>query len=195
MSSISEPGIDTFDFYPRSYDLSEYQQLEAFCDDFVQTAVFSCLKSHVDYFTAACKSELSEVERADKLHNLDSLKELKRKFVAQYPPKGSLSRINTILLRNCVFFAWNFLLNTDQSCEGDEFVKKNFYKPTYKFSERLLQQICEYSRSEPPFIIGGSGSKHHVSPLITNMRGWEIPNMFVMYQAYKVDKILRQKLK
>ena len=73
----------------------------------------------------------------------------------------------------------------DQNCEGDEFIKFSFYKPTYKFSDRLLYQIVEYSRSEPPFQFhvkeGELRTRNHVRPTIIGMRGWEIPNLFVMY--------------
>jgi hypothetical protein len=34
LNSISQPGTDIYDFYPRSYDLSEYSQVDAFTDDF-----------------------------------------------------------------------------------------------------------------------------------------------------------------
>lgn len=38
-------------------------------------------------------------------------------------------------------------------------------------------------------------TKHNVSPLILGMRGWEIPNLYVMYQAFKIDKQMKQKFK
>jgi len=51
----------------------------------------------------------------------------------------------------------------------------------------------------PPFVLGLyediDKNKHHVSPLILGMRGWEIPNLFVMYQAFKIDKLMKKKFK
>ena len=40
----------------------------------------------------------------------ENKRKLKRSFVGKFPPKGSLAKINTILLRNAVFFARNLLL-------------------------------------------------------------------------------------
>lgn len=91
------------------------------------------------------------------------------------------------------------MLLMDQSCEGDEFVKYSYFKPTYKFSDRLIYQIVEYSRSRPPFILNhreqqeGNKGKHNVSPLILGMRGWEIPNLFVMYQAFKIHNSMKKR--
>lgn len=61
LNAITQPGVDIFDFYPRSYDLSEYAQVEAFSEDFTQTAVLSCLKTHAKYFKDMCKKEMLEI--------------------------------------------------------------------------------------------------------------------------------------
>ncbi len=34
LNAISQPGTDIFDFYPRSYDLSDNSQVDAFAEDF-----------------------------------------------------------------------------------------------------------------------------------------------------------------
>ena len=63
---------------------------------------------------------------------------MKRQWVVKYPPSNKITKVNTILLRNCILFAHNLLLLAENTCDGDEFIKKSFFKPTYKFSERLL---------------------------------------------------------
>jgi len=92
---------------------------------------------------------MEEIENLDKsgltVSSTDEKKrQLKRIYVSRFPNKGTIQPINTILLRNCIFYAQNLLL-ADQNCEGDEFIKCNFYHPTYKFSETLLSQVVSYS--------------------------------------------------
>lgn len=87
---MTEPGVDVFDFYPRSYDLSEYNQLDSFTDDFTQTAVLSCLKSHALYFKRLCKQEMLEIELAEKGGSEEHRRHVKRVFVSKFPPKGTI---------------------------------------------------------------------------------------------------------
>ena len=68
----------------------------------------------------------------------ENMRQFKRSFVGKFPKPSLIQPVNTILLRNCIFFAWNHLLEINNQCEGDEFIKHNFYQPTYKFSEKLL---------------------------------------------------------
>ena len=56
----------------------------------------------------------------------ENKRQLKRSYIGKYPPEGSIEKINTILLRNAVFYARSLLL-LDQDCEGEEFVKRNYY--------------------------------------------------------------------
>jgi len=82
------------------------------------------------------------------------------------PEQGKISELNTILLRNAVFYARNLLLQV-QSCEGDEFIKKNFYQPTFKFSERILSFVLLYSRLNLPIDFSSKGKGY--SPLRSTM--------------------------
>ena len=74
----------------------------------------------------------------------ENKRQLKRNYIGKYPAKGSLAKVNTILLRNIVFFARNLLMQT-QACEGDEFIKQDYYKPTFKFNSRILNLCVQYS--------------------------------------------------
>jgi len=58
LNSITQPGIDIYDFYPRTYDLAEVGGVEAFTADYTQTAVLACLKTHAKYFKKHCLQEL-----------------------------------------------------------------------------------------------------------------------------------------
>jgi hypothetical protein len=40
----------------------------------------------------------------------ENKRSLKRIYVGKYPPKGTITPINTILLRNCIFYALNCIL-------------------------------------------------------------------------------------
>ena len=64
----------------------------------------------------------------------ENKRQLKRKYITKYPPKDSLMKVNTILLRNAVFYARNLLLQSSTECEGDEFIKRDFYDPTFRFN-------------------------------------------------------------
>lgn len=58
-----------------------------------------------------------------------------------------------------------------------------------------MLQVMHYSRSKPPYILNypaDSKSVHNVSPMILGMRGWEMPNLYVMYTALKVHRALKK---
>ena len=62
----------------------------------------------------------------------------------------SISKVNTILLRNAMFFARNLLLQTTQSCEGDEFIKKDFLVASFSFNPRILSLVINYAEFNHP---------------------------------------------
>ena len=75
----------------------------------------SCLKKHAKYFKKECGHLLKEIEKKDKLilpnkFMAENRKQLKRSFIGKFPPKGSIAKLNTILLRNAIFFARNLLV-------------------------------------------------------------------------------------
>jgi len=56
---------DIFSFMPRSYDLSEYRQVDLFVEDFHRTAVLNCLKKHAKFFKTVCGDIFKEIEALD----------------------------------------------------------------------------------------------------------------------------------
>lgn len=121
------------------------------------------------------------------------------------------------MLRNAIFYARNLLLQTDQDCEGDEFFKSNFFQPTFKFNQRILNLLTRYSELSLPVdpekvlhsttgldssIVdhlsagddrNGQIRVKHVYSDVMSFYGWEVPNLYVMYQAYKMHKELKDK--
>ena len=128
------------------------------------------------------------------------------------------------MLRNAIFYARNLLLQSTQKCEGDEFIKRDFFEPTFKFNQRILNLVVRYAELSHPvdpnaqlyndnnsFInTGGSIESprgtfdvgvpkqsgitlRHAYNDVFSFRGWEIPNVYVMYQAYKMHKELKAK--
>ena len=117
LQNITLPGVDIYNFYPRCYDLSDQRQIDLFQDDFNRTAILCCIKKHAKYFKKQCGDIMKEIEARDNLILPNSFmdenkRNLKRSFVGKFPPKGSLAKINTILLRNAIFFARNLLLQS-----------------------------------------------------------------------------------
>lgn len=70
--------------------------------------------------------------------------------MGKYPPEDcKVEKVNTILLRNAIFYARNIMIQ-NQTCEGDEFIKKDFFQPTFKFSNKLLNLVIKYSQFNLP---------------------------------------------
>lgn len=42
------------------------------------------------------------------------------------------------------------MLLQKQDCEGDEFIKRNFFKPTFKFNQDILDLVIDYSELSQP---------------------------------------------
>ena len=106
------PGVDIYDFYPRCYDLSDAREIDLFQDDFNRTAILSCLKKHAKYFKANFGVLLKEIYRKDSLipsYNKQGKRQLKRDCIGQVPGEQKMSKVNTILLRNALFYGQNLL--------------------------------------------------------------------------------------
>lgn len=72
---------------------------------------------------------------------MENKRKLKRKFWNRYPHEDKavqLGMINIKLLENSLFYVQNLLNDINESCEGDEFIKKNFYIPRYEFSQKTI---------------------------------------------------------
>ena len=115
LNNITDPGVDIYNFYPRCYDLSDQRQVELFQDDFNRTAILACLKKHAKYFKRHCRDILKEIEAKDRLilenrFMSENRRQLKRSYIGKYPPQDSIDKVNTILLRNAIFYARNLLL-------------------------------------------------------------------------------------
>jgi hypothetical protein len=72
--------------------------------------VLNCLKKHAKYFKHNCREQIEEIEAQDRpgitqSYNDEMKRQLKRVYVSRFPVKGTIQPINTILLRNCIFFA------------------------------------------------------------------------------------------
>ena len=93
---------------------------------------------------AACDAKIMKNKFTE-----ENRRKLKRDWVGKFPPDGSIEKVNTILLRNTIFYARNLLLQ-NQACEGDEFIKKNYFQPTFRFSQRILNLVIKYSQFTLP---------------------------------------------
>lgn len=70
----------------------------------------------------------------DNIFKLENKKSLKRKYYNQFPSnekEKSLGMINILLLQNAIFYAKNVLNDINDTCEGDEFIKKSFEIPRF----------------------------------------------------------------
>jgi len=54
--SILAHDKNVYEWYPRSYDLSDQRQIEAFIDDFKRTAILGLLKKHARLFKERVES-------------------------------------------------------------------------------------------------------------------------------------------
>ena len=199
MNAISTIGEDVSSFYPRGYDLSENRQVDMFLEDCNRTAVLNCLKKHAMYFKKMCGPELKEIEDYDlkvdndrgqhNAYNHELKRKLKRKFVGYFPPSEKVPVVNTILLRIAVFFAHNLLL-LNQTGDGHEFVKHNFYKCSYNFPPKLLHKVVTYSKVKFPILDFKTAVPNEND--LKSFRGWEQPNYYVMYMAYKTHKAMKR---
>jgi len=50
LNNLTIPGTDVWDFFPRSYDLSDARQLDLFIADFNQTSLLNIIQRHAEYF-------------------------------------------------------------------------------------------------------------------------------------------------
>lgn len=83
----------------------------------------------------------------------DNRRKLKEKYCNIYPndkEKKQLGLTNIILLQNALFFAKNILHDINELCEGDEYIKKNFYVPRFDFSPQIKELIIDYSQLSLP---------------------------------------------
>lgn len=50
LNSITKPGVDVSQFFPRSYDLSDKREIDLWIADFNQTAILNVLQKHAEIF-------------------------------------------------------------------------------------------------------------------------------------------------
>lgn len=57
----------------------------------------------------------------------------------------NLGLINIILLQNAIFVAKNILNDINETCEGDEYIKKNFLVPRFEATSSIQEYLYIYS--------------------------------------------------
>lgn len=98
--------------------------------------------------------------------------------------------VNVILLQNAIFFAKNVLNDITESCEGDEYILKDFYVPRYDFSNKVKEYLYMYSTLNLP--IHDFGTFNEYQEPLRRINGWDLPNYYLMYLTVKLHKELKQ---
>ena len=200
LHQICQYGTDIQKFYPRCYDFSDVKQIDYFLADFNQTAILNIIKSHAKLFKKACpelmKSILDEDSKIrDNIFKTQSKKAIKKKYFRTYPSDQELvemGRVNIVLLQNAIFYAKNVLNDINETCEGDEYIKRNFYFPRFELSNRVKDYLYLYSTLSFPLQEGVDLPEAHQGLLRVN--GWELPSHYLMFLTLKIHLDLKRSL-
>eukprot|EP00347_Sterkiella_histriomuscorum_P009991 403339101 len=195
INNLSEYGIDIYKFYPRCYDFSDLKQIDMFVEDFNKTAILNIVKRHAKHFKSIFKTKLQEIYKQDqgildnifKHQNKRDLKRQSMSILHNQEEQTKLGTVNLVLLQNAIFYAYNMIRDLSESCEGDEFIKKDFYKDRYEFQAKIVELMLQYSQLTLPITDISLVNKD-----LQKLTGWDYPNMYIIFVTYKIHKLLKQ---
>lgn len=188
LNSLTEPGVDVAQFYPRCFDLSEPKQLDLFIADFNKTSILNLITKHADYFTELMKVQSKEAQ--DLLQYYLSAKETTYdKFQRQKQCKlklkpmrlvledsASIGLVNIVMLQHALYYCQNLLINMvgmdlySNEYHNDDLFKKNCFLPYFSVSSSNQDHMQVYSKVSFPLFI--KELQHGVFNKIRRLQGW-----------------------